>query len=214
MKYVQNKIDLQNSKILDADIEAAENTVKRRERSLKRAERNLEQAECQLSELYNQRDILVIKSWGDEPNWQAIFDISNPTPAMYEYQQYWIAKKGLIKSGMLHCETNQTVFSVGFKTTTAAELASKIAMVEFLMTYIRTSKRNEKSMLIYNVSADECCHSFVFNTKTKLYGIATDHFMSRKEIKEFSRLDAALSYLQSISDTDIVSEPDALPHHD
>ena len=103
MKYVQNKIDLLNSERLDADIEAAENTVKRRERSVKRAKRNLEQAECQLSELYNQRDILVIKSWGDEPNWQTIFDISNPTPAMYEYQEYWIEKKGLTKSGMLQC---------------------------------------------------------------------------------------------------------------
>ncbi len=214
MKYVQNKIDLLNSERLDADIEAAENTVKRRERSVKRAKRNLEQAECQLSELYNQRDILVIKSWGDEPNWQTIFDISNPTPAMYEYQEYWIEKKGLTKSGMLQCDTNQIVFSVGFKTTTAAELANNIAMVKFVMQYIRPSKRNEKAMIIYNVPADECCHSFIFNTETNLYGIATDRFMSRKEIKEFDQLEAALAYLQCISNTDIVSEPDALPHHD
>jgi len=214
MKYVQNKIDLVDSEILDSDIEAAENTLKRRERSVKRAERNLEQAECQLSELYNQRDITLILSWGDEPNWQAIFDISDPTPAMYEYQEYWIGQKGLIKSGMRHCETNQVVFSVGFETTTTAELAKNIAMVEFVMQYIRAGENNEKLMSIYNPPTKECCYSFVYNTHTNLYGILTESFMRRVDLKEFDQLETALAYLQSISNTDIVNDPDALPHHD
>ncbi|MGG6107191.1 hypothetical protein [Pantoea allii] len=209
MAYLQSKINL-----LDSEIEAAEKTVERRERSVKRAQRNLEQAEYQLSELYNQRDLLEIKSWGDEPNWQAIFDISDPTPAMYEYQQYWIEKKGLIKSGMRHCETNQIVFSVGFETTTAAELADNIAMVKFVMQHIKASIRNEKSMSLFNVPENDCCYSFIYNTHTNLYGISTERYMSRVDLKEFDQLEAALSYLQSISNTDIVSEPDALPHHD
>ncbi|WP_288429346.1 hypothetical protein [uncultured Pantoea sp.] len=214
MKYVQNKIDLVDSEILDSEIEAAENTVKRRERSVKRAERNLEQAEYQLSELYHQRDITLILSWGDEPNWQAIFDISDPTPAMYEYQKYWISQKGLIKSGMRHCETNQVVFSVGFETTTTAELAKNIAMVEFVMQYIIAGENNEKLMSIYNLPTKECCYSFIYNTHTNLYGILTESFMRRVDLKEFDQLEAALAYLQSISNTDIVNEPDALPHHD
>ncbi|MGG6108187.1 hypothetical protein [Pantoea sp. Fr+CA_20] len=214
MKYVQNKIDLLNSERLDADIEAAENTVKRRERSVKRAKRNLEQAECQLSELYNQRDILVIKSWGDEPNWQAIFDISNPTPAMYEYQEYWIGQKGLIKSGMRNCETNQVVFSVGFETTTSAELAKNIAMVEFVMQYIRAGESNEKLMSIHNLPTKECSYSFIYNTHKNFYGILTESYMRRVSLKEFDQLETALAYLQSISNTDIVNEPDALPYHD
>ncbi|QAB32005.1 hypothetical protein [Pantoea ananatis] len=209
MSYLQDTEDS-----IDSLIIAAEKTVRLRQRSVTRAERNLELAEATLAELNNRKDVLLIRSWGRKPDWQAIFDISDPTPAMYEYQQYWIAKKGLTKSGMLNCETDQAVFSVGFKTTTAAELAKNIAMVEFAMQYIRASKDNEKTMMIYNVPVNECCYSFVFNTETKLYGIATDSFMSRKEIREFSRLDAALACLQSISDTDIVSEPDALTHQE
>jgi len=166
MSYLQDTEDS-----IDSLIATAEKAVRLRQRSVTRAERNLAWAEESLAELLNRKDLLLIRSWGREPNWQAIFDISDPTPAMYEYQQYWIAKKGLTKSGMLNCETDQAVFSVGFKTTTAAELAKNIAMVEFAMQYIRASKDNEKTTMIYNVPVNECCYSFVFNTETKLYGI-------------------------------------------
>lgn len=75
MKNLHSKINLLDSE-RDTDIQ----TVERRERSVKRAERNLVQAEWPLYELYIQRDILVIKSWGDKPNWQAIYYISAPIP--------------------------------------------------------------------------------------------------------------------------------------
>lgn len=60
----------------------------------------------------------------------------------------------------------------------------------------------------------ECCYSFVYNTHTNLYGILTESFMRRVDLKEFDQLETALAYLQSISNTDIVNDPDALPHHD
>jgi|GEM_PF-1379672 len=209
MNYLQDTEDS-----IDSLIIAAEKTVRLRQRSVTRAERNLELAEATLAELNNRKDVLLIRSWGGKPDWQAIFDISDPTPAMYEYQECWISQKGLIKSGMRHCETNQAVFSVGFETTTTTELAKNIAMVEFVMQYIRAGENNEKLMSIYNLPTKECCYSFVYNTHTNLYGILTESFMRRVDLKEFDQLETALAYLQSISNTDIVNEPDALPHHD
>lgn len=50
--------------------------ISKRERSVKRAERNLEIAEDHLADLENQRDDLIIASWGDTPNWQGIFGMS------------------------------------------------------------------------------------------------------------------------------------------
>lgn len=209
MTYLQDTKDS-----IDSLIAAAEKAVRLRQRSVTRAERNLAWAEESLAELLNRKDLLLIRSWGREPNWQAIFDISDPSPSMYEYQEYWISQKGLIKSGMRHCETNQVVFSVGFETTTTAELAKNIAMVEFVMQYIRASESNEKLMSIHNLPTKECSYSFIYNTHTNFYGILTESYMSRVDLKEFDQLETALAYLQSISNTDIVNEPDALPHHD
>jgi len=209
MTYLQDTKDS-----IDSLIAAAEKAVRLRQRSVTRAERNLAWAEESLAELLNRKDLLLIRSWGREPNWQAIFDISDPSPSMYEYQEYWISQKGLIKSGMRHCETNQVVFSVGFETTTTAELAQNIAMVEFVMQYIRAGESNEKLMSIHNLPTKDCSYSFIYNTHTNLYGILTESYMRRVDLKEFDRIEAALAYLQSISNTDIVNEPDALPHHD
>lgn len=209
MSYLQDTEDS-----IDSLIAAAEKAVRLRQRSVTRAERNLELAEATLSELLNRKDVLLIRSWGREPNWQAIFDISDPSPSMYEYQEYWISQKGLIKSGMRHCETNQVVFSVGFETTTTAELAKNIAMVEFVMQYIRAGESNEKLMSIHNLPTKECSYSFIYNTPKNFYGILTESYMRRVDLKKFDRLETALAYLQSISNTDIVSEPDALPYHD
>ncbi|WP_246871669.1 hypothetical protein [Pantoea ananatis] len=209
MTYLQDTKDS-----IDSLIATAEKAVRLRQRSVTRAERNLAWAEESLADLLNRKDLLLIRSWGREPNWQAIFDISDPTSAMYEYQEYWISQKGLIKSGMRHCETNQAVFSVGFETTTTAELAKNIAMVEFVMQYIRAGENNEKLMSIHNLPTKECSYSFIYNTHTNLYGILTESYMSRVDLKEFDQIETALAYLQSISNTDIVSEPDALPYND
>ncbi|MDI6539103.1 hypothetical protein QMA77_19460 [Pantoea ananatis] len=82
MSYLQDTGDS-----IDSLIAAAEKAVRLRQRLVTRAERNLALAEATLSELLNRKDVLLIRSWGREPNWQAIFDISDPTPAMYEYQE-------------------------------------------------------------------------------------------------------------------------------
>lgn len=92
MIQLQTQLDAIRERIADA-----QDIVTRRERSVKRAERNLEIAEENLAELQNERDELLIASWGDIPNWQVIFDLVNPSPAMYEYkersnapcQKYW-----------------------------------------------------------------------------------------------------------------------------
>ena len=84
-------------------------------------------------------------------------------------------------------------------------------MVEFVMQYLRADRNNEKVMIVYNVPNDNCCHNFVFNTGMGKYGITTDSYMSRSNITEFSTAEEALRYLQSISDTDIVPEPESLP---
>lgn len=69
-------------------------------------------------------------------------------------------------------------------------------MVEFVLPYLFADERKEKAFMIYNYPAVDCCHSFVFNTETGLYGIATDRFMSRLETKVFSSLEAGLRHLQ------------------
>jgi hypothetical protein len=82
-------------------IAEAQNIVARRERSVKRAERNLEIAEDNLAQLQNERDELLIASWGDIPNWQVIFDLVNPSPAMYEYKEKWVRKKAFTRAGCI-----------------------------------------------------------------------------------------------------------------
>lgn len=206
MVQLQTKLDAINERIADA-----QDIVKRRERSVKRAERNLEFAEDNLAELQNERDELLIASWGDIPNWQVIFDLVNPSPAMYEYKNKWVREKGLHAAGMYNCNTNQRGFSVGFTTTSEHELHQNIRMVEFVMQYLRADHNNEKVMIVYNVPNDNCCHNFVFNTQTGKYGITTDSYMIRRSITEYSTAEEALRYLQSISDTDIVPEPESLP---
>ena len=206
MIHLQTQLDAIRERIAEA-----KDIVTRRERSVKRAERNLEIAEDNLAELQNERDELLIASWGDKPNWQVIFDLVDPSPAMYEYKEKWVREKGLHSTGMYNCQTNQGAFSVGFTTTSVHELNQNIRMVEFVMQYLRADRKNEKTMIVYNVPTDNCCYNFVFNTGTGKYGITTDSFMSRSSISEFSTAEEALRYLQSISDTDIVPESESLP---
>ncbi|MEH4661079.1 hypothetical protein [Phytobacter diazotrophicus] len=206
MNHLQTQLDAIRERIAEA-----KDIVTRRERSVKRAERNLEIAEDNLAELQNERDELLIASWGDKPNWQVIFDLVDPSPAMYEYKEKWVRKKGLHSTGMYNYQTNQGAFSVGFTTTSVHELNQNIRMVEFVMQYLRADRKNEKTMIVYNVPTDNCCYNFVFNTGTGKYGITTDSFMSRSSISEFSTAEEALRYLQSISDTDIVPESESLP---
>lgn len=206
MIQLQTQLDAIRERIADA-----QDIVARRERSVKRAERNLEIAEENLAELQNERDELLIASWGDIPNWQVIFDLVNPSPAMYEYKEKWVREKGLHATGMYNCNTNQGAFSVGFTTTSEHELHQNTRMVEFVMQYLRADRNNEKTMIVYNVPTDNCCHNFVFNAGTGKYGITTDSYMSRRSITEYSTAEEALRYLQSISDTDIVPEPESLP---
>ena len=206
MVQLQTQLNAIHERISDA-----QNIVARRERSVKRAERNLEIAEDNLAQLQNERDELLIASWGDIPNWQVIFDLVNPSPAMYEYKEKWIREKGLHAGGMYNCHTNQGAFSVGFTTTSEHELHQNIRMVEFVMQHLRADRNNEKVMSVYNVPTDNYCHNFVFNTETGKYGITTDSYMSRRSITEYSTTEEALRYLQSISDTDIVPEMESLP---
>ena len=206
MNSLQTQLDAIRARIADAS-----DIVTRRERSVKRAERNLEIAEYDLAELQNERDKILIASWGDKPNWQVIFDLVDASPAMYEYKQKWVEEAGLHSTGMYNCETKQGGFSVGFTTTTQEELNQNIRMVEFIMPYLRPDRNNEKALIVYNVPGDDCCHNFVLNTKTGKYGISTDRYMSRFSVDEFPTLAEALRYLQSISDTDIIPDAESFP---
>lgn len=206
MITLQTQLDTIQERIANA-----QDIVARRERSVNRAERNLEIAEDNLAELQNERDKLLIASWGDKPNWQVIFDLVDPSQAMYEYKEKWIRKKGLHAAGMYNCDTNQGAFAVGFSTTSEYELNKNVRMVEFVMQYLRADRNNDKTMIVYNVPTDDCCFNFVFNTVTRKYAVTTDSYMCRRSIIEHSTLEQALRYLQSISDTDIVSEPENLP---
>ncbi|EIW7797206.1 hypothetical protein MH329_003365, partial [Salmonella enterica] len=57
----------ENIKAIEKLISDASEVIAKRERSVRRAERNLEIAEDHLADLENQRDELVIASWGDAP---------------------------------------------------------------------------------------------------------------------------------------------------
>ena len=76
---------------IDKQISDAGEVISKRERSVRRAERNLEIAEDHLAELENQRDELIIASWGDAPNWQGIFGMSeDASSAMRAYREKYI----------------------------------------------------------------------------------------------------------------------------
>lgn len=182
-------------------IYAASEVISKRERSVRRAERNLEIAEDHLAELENQRDELIIESWGDTPNWQGIFGMNEDTSsAMRAYRDKWVSTvPGLRLTSFGNIYTGQSVYGIGFMTRSEAELEQKIRMVEFVMPYLLADERKEKALMIYNYPAVDCCHSFVFNTETGKYGIATDQFMSRQNTMEFASLESALRHLQENS---------------
>ena len=188
-------------------IAEAQKVITRRKRSVQRAEHNLEEAEDLLAALENERDEHLIAGWGDAPNWHAIFSAYEPTPALQAYRDKWVSTvPGLRTTGYHNLETRQAVFAICFETSTQAELMQTVRMVEFVMPYLHADSRNEKTMMIYNVPAQDCSRSFVFNTRTGQYSIGTDRYMHRAETQSFPSLEAALSHLQSMSDTDIVPE--------
>ncbi|MEB2704111.1 MULTISPECIES: hypothetical protein [Enterobacteriaceae] len=186
---------------IDKQISDASDVISRRERSVRRAERNLEIAEDYLAELENQRDELIIASWGEAPNWQGIFGMSEgASSAMRAYREKWISTiPGMRLTSYGNIYTGQSVYGIGFTTKSAAELEQTIRMVEFLMPYLLADQRKEKTLMIYNYPAVDCCHSFIFNTETGKYGIATDRFMSRQDTMEFPSLEDALRHLQENS---------------
>jgi hypothetical protein len=102
-------------------------------------------------------------------------------------------------TGYHNIETRQTVFAICFETSTQAELMQTVRMVEFVMPYLHTDSRGEKTMMIYNIPAEDCSRSFVFNTHTGQYGIATDRYMNSAETQAFPSLEAALRQLQIIT---------------
>lgn len=173
--------------------------ISKRERSVRRAERNLEIAEDHLADLENQRDELLITSWGDRPNWPGIFGMSeDASSAMRAYRDKWVGTiPGLRLTAYGNIYTGQSVYGIGFTTKSETELEQKIRMVEFVMPYLLMDERKEKAFMIYNYPAVDCCHSLVFNSETGIYGIATDRFMSRQETKVFPTLEAALRHLQA-----------------
>ncbi|WP_407579016.1 hypothetical protein [Citrobacter koseri] len=188
-------------------IAEAQKVITRRKRSVQRAEHNLEEAEYLLAALEDERDEHLIAGWGDAPNWHAIFSAYEPTPALQAYRDKWVSTvPGLRTTGYNNIETRQAVFAICFETSTQAELMQTVRMVEFVMPYLHADSRGEKTMMIYNVPAQDCSHSFVFNTRTGQYGIGTDRYMHRDETQSFPSLEAALRHLQSMSDTDIVPE--------
>lgn len=193
-------------------IAEAQKVITRRKRSVQRVEHNLEEAEDLLAAQENERDDQLIADWGDAPNRHAIFSTCEPTPALQTYRDKWVSTvPGLRTTGYHNVETRQAVFAICFETSTQAELMQTLRMVKFVIPYLHADSRGEKTMMIYNVPAEDCSRSFVFNARTGKYGIATDRYMHRMETQEFTSLEAALHHLQSISDTDIVAEPDALP---
>ena len=81
----------ENIKAIEKLISDASEVIAKRERSVRRAERNLEIAEDHLADLENQRDELVIASWGDAPNWHGIFSMSeDASTTMRAYRDKWV----------------------------------------------------------------------------------------------------------------------------
>ncbi len=186
---------------INKQISDAVDVISKRERSVRRAERNLEIAEDHLAELESQRDELIITSWGDTPNWPGIFGLSDDaSTTMRAYRDKWVSTiPGMRLTSYGNIYTGQSVYGIGFTTESAAELEQKIRMVEFLMPYLLVDQRKEKTLMIYNYPAVDCCHSFIFNTETGKYGIGTDRFMSRQDTLEFPSLEDALRHLQENS---------------
>ncbi|AUO67264.1 hypothetical protein WM46_22520 [Citrobacter freundii complex sp. CFNIH2] len=186
---------------IDKQISDAGEVISKRERSVRRAERNLEITEDHLAELENQRDELIIASWGDAPNWQGIFGMSeDASSAMRAYREKWISTiPGMRLTSYGNIYTGQSVYGIGFTTKSETELEQTIRMVEFILPYLLADERKEKALMIYNYPAMDCCQSFVFNIETGKYGIATDRFMSRQETMEFPSLEGALRHLQENS---------------
>jgi hypothetical protein len=170
----------ENIKAIEKLISDASEVIAKRERSVRRAERNLEIAEDHLADLENQRDELVIASWGDAPNWHGIFSMSeDASTTMRAYRDKWVGTiAGLRLTAFGNIYTGQSVYGIGFTTKSEEELEQTIHMVEFVLPYLIADERKEKSLMIYNYPAVDCCHSFVFNIETGTYGIATDRFMS------------------------------------
>lgn len=189
----------ENIKAIEKLISDASEVIAKRERSVRRAERNLEIAEDHLADLENQRDELVIASWGDAPNWHGIFSMSeDASTTMRAYRDKWVGTiAGLRLTAFGNIYTGQSVYGIGFTTKSEEELEQTIRMVEFVLPYLIADERKEKSLMIYNYPTVDCCHSFVFNIETGTYGIATDRFMSRQETMEFPSLEFALRHLQA-----------------
>ncbi|MBW6637554.1 hypothetical protein KXT41_27300, partial [Salmonella enterica subsp. enterica serovar Weltevreden] len=97
---------------------------------------------------------------------------------------------------------------IGFTTKSEEELEQTIQMVEFVLPYLIADERKEKSLMIYNYPAVDCCHSFVFNIETGTYGIATDRFMSRQETMEFPSQEIAQSQLHANTIKDHADKPE------
>lgn len=198
---MDNLILTQQINVINKQIRDASDVISKYERSVRHAERNLEIAEDHLAELENQRDELIITSWGDEPNWQGIFGMSeDASSAMRAYREKWISTiPGMRLTSYRNVYTGQSVYGIGFTTRSGAELEQKIRMVEFILPYLLADERKEKTLMIYNYPAEECSQSFVFNTDTGKYGIATDRYMSRQDTMVFPSLEDTLRYLQENS---------------
>jgi hypothetical protein len=117
-------------------ISEAQKAITRRKRSVQRAERNLEEAEYLLAALEDERDMQLIAICGESPNWHAIFNAYEPTPALQSYRDKWVSTvPGLRTTGYNNIETRQAVFAICFETSAQAELKQTVRMVEFVILY-------------------------------------------------------------------------------
>ncbi|MDB6373975.1 hypothetical protein [Photorhabdus bodei] len=106
--------------------------------------------------------------------------------------------------------TGQREFAVSFSSNSPAELHLKLQMVEFTLRYLKVNDRNEKTISIFNLPNEDCAWSLVSNQTTGKFGLVKEIWGARNSFTEFDSLLNCLSYIQSLSDTDIIPESQLL----
>lgn len=190
-REMQSRLDSFNDKLNDQ-----RNVVAKRKKAVDRAKQKLDIEEDAYHSLLFERDLALVESWGNTPDWSVLLDNCD----IYSSYIFDLGTSGIERLSLtllgIDPESNQRCVHFRFESNSYSELQQIRAGIEFISKYIKPNRDGLKSIVASHNNLSDFALHLEFSTPVSNIRLTKYVYSDAHPYKVFDTLEEALLFVQ------------------
>jgi hypothetical protein len=192
LKSILNRLEVLNKALA----EQSEIVIKRK-KSVERSKKKLEREESNYYEIQQQRDVALVESWGDTPDWKVLLDGGESYGMLiFQLGTEAVMSLGLHLSG-INLDTKQRGLYFSFESNSSHELKTVQSGIEFILPYITANESGKRIISVGHPNEQDYAIALEIDKEESNFCLLKLRYQREECRESFGSLYDALSYVQS-----------------